>query len=186
MLFLLLKDDGVAGVESGQDFGAGSVGDACLDGDSATSLFLLGVGNLDRGVAVFVVEDGLFGDGEDVLVLFEDDFGVGGHVGLELAAGIVDGDANLEGGDVVLLDAKGSDAGDLAEEGLVFEGFHLDAGGLAEIDLADIGLIDLALDVDLVDVADGHDEGGGAAEDEDGGDGIAFFHVAGEDHTVHG
>ena len=147
--------------------------------------FSLGVGDFDGGVAVLVVEDGLFGDGEDVFVLFEEDFGVGGHVGFELAAGVVDGDADLKGGDVVLFDAEGSDAGDFAEEGLVLEGFDLDAGGLAQVDLADVGLVDLALDVDLVDVADGHDEGGGAADDEDGADGVAFFDVAGEDDAVH-
>ena len=119
-------------------------------------------------------------------MLFEEDFGVGGHVGFELAAGVVDGDANLEGGDVVFFDAKGCYAGDLAEEGLVLEGFDLNAGGLAEVDLADVGLVDLALHVDLMDVADGHDEGGGAAEDEDGADGVTLFDVAGEDHAVHG
>ena len=122
----------------------------------------------------------------DVFVLFEDDFGVGGHVGLEFAAGVVDGDADLEGGDVVLFYAEGCDAGDFAEEGLVLEGLDLDARGLAEVDLADVGLVDLALDVDLADVADGHDEGGGAADDEDGGDGVTFFDVAGEDDAVHG
>ena len=127
-----------------------------------------------------------FGDGEDVLVLFENDFGVGGHVGLELAAGVVDGDANFEGGDVVFFDAEGSDLGDDAAEGLVAEALDLDAGGLAEIDLADVGLVDLALDVDLVGVAEGHDEGGGGAEDEDGADRVADFDVAGEDGAVDG
>ena len=119
-------------------------------------------------------------------MLFEEDLGVGGHVGFELTAGVVDGDADLEGGDVVLFDAEGSDFRDFAEEGFVLEGFDLDAGGLAEVDLADVGLVDLALDVDLGDVADGHDEGGGGAEDEDGADGVADLDVAGEDGAVHG
>ncbi len=82
-------------------------------------------------------------------MLFEEDFGVGGHVGFELAAGVVDGDADLEGGDVVFFDAEGSDLGDFAEEGLVLEGLYLDAGGLAHVDLADVGFVDLALYVDL-------------------------------------
>jgi len=146
---------------------------------------LSGVGNLDGGVAVFVVEDGLFGDGEDVFVFVEEDLGVGGHVGFELAAGVIDGDANLEGGDVVFFDAEGSDFGDLAEEGFVLEGLDLDAGRLTEVDLADVGLVDLALDVDLSGVADGHDEGGGGAEDKDGADSVADFDVAGEDGAVH-
>ncbi len=36
-----------------------------------------------------------------------------------------------------------------------------------------------------MDVADGHDEGGGGAHDEDGADGVAEFDVAGEDDAVH-
>ena len=183
---LLLKDDGVAGFEAGENLGFGAVGDAGLDVDLAAAILLLGVGDFDGGVAVLVVEDGLFGDGEDLFVLFEEDLGVGGHVGFELAAGVVDGDANLEGGDVVLFDAEWGDLGYLALEGFVLEGLDLDAGGLAEVDLADVGLVDLALDVDLGDVADGHDEGGGGAEDEDGADGVADLDVAREDGAVHG
>ena len=41
-------------------------------------------------------------------MLFEDDFGVGGHVGLELAAGVVDGDADFKCRDVVFFDAEGA------------------------------------------------------------------------------
>ena len=182
---LLLKDDGVAGFESGEDLGFGAVGDAGLDVDFAATILLLGVGDFDGGVAVFVVEDGLLGDGEDVLVLFEEDLGVGGHVGFELAAGVVDGDADLKRRDVVLFDAERGDLGDLAEEGLVFERFDLDSGGLAKVDLADIGFVDLALDVDLGRVTDGHDEGGCGTEDEDRADGVAEFDVAGENDAIH-
>lgn len=157
----MLEDDGVTGFEAGEDFCAGAVGDAGLDEDFAASVFLGGVGDFDGGVAVLVVQDGLLGDGEDVFVFFEEDFSVCGHVGFEFAARIFDGDADLEGGDVIFLHAEGGDAGDFAEEGLVLEGLDLDAGLLAKIDAADIGLVDLALDVDLADVADGHDEGGG-------------------------
>ncbi len=182
----MLKDDGIAGFQAGKDFSFGAVGDAGLDINLAASIFLFGVGDFDRGVTVLVVEDGLFGDGEDVLVLFEEDFGVGGHVGFELAAGVVDGDAYLECGDVVLFDAERGDLGDLALKGLVLEGFYLDAGGLAEVDLADVRFVYLALDVDLGRVADGHDEGRGGSEDEDGADGVADFDVAREDDAIHG
>ena len=34
-----------------------------FDGDHSAAFLLLGVGNFDGGVAVLVVEDGLFGDG---------------------------------------------------------------------------------------------------------------------------
>src|SRR6266851_6220381 len=183
---LLLEDDGVAGFDAGEDLGLGAVGDASLDIDLAAALLLAGVGDFDGGVAILVVDDGLLGDGEDALVLFEEDLGVGGHVGFELAARVVDGDADLKGGDFVLLDAEGGDAGDFAEEGLVLEGLDLDARGLAEVDLADVGLVDLALDVDVLDVADGHDEGGGGAHDEDGADRVTELDVAGEDDAIHG
>jgi hypothetical protein len=164
----------------------GSVGDAGFDGDAAPAFLLFGVRDFDGGVAIFVVDYGLLGDGEYILVLFKEDLGVGGHIGLEFAARVVDGNADLKGSDIVLLDAEGSDAGDLAEEGLLFEGLDLNASGLAEVDLANIRLIDPPLHIDLVDIADGHDEGRGAAEDEDGGDCVAFFHVAGEYDSVHG
>lgn len=182
----MLEDDGVAGVEAGEDFGAGSVGDTGFDGYGAAAFFLLGCGHFDGGVAVLVVDDCLFRYGKDVFVLFENDLSVGGHVGFEFSAGVVDGDADLKGGDVVFFYAKRGDAGDFAEEGFIFERLDLDAGGLAEIDLANVGLVDLALNVDLADVADGHDEGCSRAEDENGGDCVAFFHVAGEDDSVHG
>ena len=38
----------------------------------------------------------------------------------------------------------------------------------------------------MLDVADGHDEGGGGAHDEDGADGVAEFDVTGEDDAIHG
>src|SRR5437588_621553 len=68
----------------------------------------------------------------------------------------------------------------------VLERFHFDAGRLAEIDLADVGFVYLALYVDLGDVTDGHDESGGGAEDKDGANGVADLDVAGEDGAIHG
>ncbi len=158
-----MEDYFIAGLEAGEDFDAAAVGDAGLDGEDAVAVFAVGVGHPYGGVAVLVVEDGLLGDGEGVFVLLEDDFGVGGHVGFELAAGIVDGDLDLEGGDVVLFYAEGSDLGEAAGEGAVGKALDLDAGGLAEVDLGDVGLVYFAFDVDLVGVAEGHDEGGGGA-----------------------
>ena len=182
----LLEDDFVPGLEAREHFDAAAVGDSGLDGDDAVAVFAVRVRDPDAGVAILVVEDGLLGDGEGVLVFFEDDLGVGGHVGLELAAGIVDGDLDLEGGDVILLDAERSDLGDAAGEGAAGEALDLDARGLAEIDLGDVGLVDFAFDVDLVGIAEGHDEGCRGAEDEDGADGVADLHVAGEDDAVDG
>src|SRR5260370_27531533 len=129
---LLLKDDGVAGFEAGENLSFGAVGDAGFDIDFAAAGLCLGVRDFYGGVAVLVVENGLFGDREDLFVLFEEDFGVGGHVGFELTAGVVDGDADLKCGDVVLFDAEGSGFSYLAKEGFVLEGFDLDTGGLTE------------------------------------------------------
>jgi hypothetical protein len=182
---LLLKDDGVAGLEAGENLGLCAVGDAGLDIDLAAAVLSFGVGNFDRGVAILIVEDGLLGDCQDVFVLFEENLGVGGHIGFELTAGVVDGDADLEGGDVVLFDAEWSDLGYLALEGFVLKGFDLDPGGLAEVDLADVGLVYLALNVDLGDVADGHNQGCGGSEDKDRADCVADLDVTREDGAVH-
>ena len=181
----MLKNDGVAWVEAGDDFGFGAVRDAGLDIDLSAAVLLFGVGDFDGGVAIFVIEDGLLGNGENVFVLLEEDLGVRGHVGFEFAAWIVDGDADFEGGDVIFFDAEWGDFCDLALESFVFEGFDFDAGCLSEIDLADVGLVDFALHVNLSGVADGHDESGGRAEDEDGADGVTDLNVAGEDGAVH-
>jgi hypothetical protein len=184
-LLLLLKDDGVARTEACENLGFGAVGDAYFDVDLTATVLLFGVGDFDGGVAVFVVENGLLRNGEDVFVFVEEDLSVGRHVGFEFAAWIVDGDTNFEGGDIIFFDAKWRDFGDFSKEGFVLEGFNLDAGSLAKVDLADVGLIHLALDVDLIGVTDGHDEGGGGSEDEDGADGVTDLDVAREDGAIH-
>ncbi len=78
---LLLQNDGVSGVEAGENLGFGTVGDAGLDIDLASAILLLGIRNFDGRVPILIVENSLFGDGEDVLVLFEENFGVGSHIG---------------------------------------------------------------------------------------------------------
>ena len=181
----MLQDDSVAGFESCEDFGLRAIGDSGFDVYLAATFLLVGIGYFDGGVTVLVVDDGLLRDGKDVLVLFKEDFGVGGHVGFEFSAWVVDGDSDFKGGDVVLLDAEGRDAGDFTEESLVFERLYLDASGLTEVNLADVGLVDLALNIDLTDVTDGHDEGCGGTHDQDGADGIAEFDVAREDDAIH-
>ena len=181
----MLEDDGIARLESREDLSLRAIRDASLDVHLAAAFLLVRIGHFDGGVAVLVVDDSLFRDGEYILVFFKEDFGVGGHVGFQLAAWVVDRDADLEGGDVILLHAEGSDASDFAEEGLVFEGLDFDARGLAKVDLADVGLIDFTLNVDLPNVADGHHEGSGRTHDKDGADGVAEFDVAGEDDAIH-
>ena len=78
------------------------------------------------------------GHQQDVRLLLQDDLGVRGHVGLELAARVLDGDPHLERGDVVLLHAVGRDAVDLAFELPVPKTLHHDARRLVDVDLADV------------------------------------------------
>src|SRR6266436_3269306 len=117
---------------------------------------------------------------DDLLFLgkAEEDFGIGAHVGLELAAGIGNRDAHLEGRDVVLLLAERRNLGDLAGEFLVLKRFHNDARGLAEKYLPDVCFVDLALHVNFADVAQRHDQGGLRAQHQDGADRISDVHVA--------
>src|SRR4051812_42809760 len=185
-LYLLLQDDLIALLEAFQDFRLGAVRDADLDGSLLLAAVSLRVHDLDGSFLVFVVDDGAFGDHQDVLVLFEDDLRVRRHGSLEFAGGVVDGDTHFERGDVVFLHAHGRDLGDLAVEGLVFERLHLDARRLADVDLADIRLVHFALHVDLVRVAFGHDESGGGAEDKDGADCVTDLDIARQDDAVDG
>ena len=92
----------------------------------------------------------------------------------------------MERGYVVLLDAHRSDLRDLAAEALVLERFHLDASGLSKIDFADIALVDFAIDVNLLHIAEGHDKRCRGAQDQNGTDSVANFYVTREDNAVDG
>ena len=127
------------------DFGLGAVADARDDRDFAHALLVGGIGNLRRGRLVFVVDDRAFRNRQHALVLFQNDLRVGRHLRFENVLLIGDRHAHFERGDVVLLGAHGRDLGHVARELLIFERFHRDARGLAQIDLADIALVDLAL-----------------------------------------
>ena len=81
---------------------------------------------------------------------------------------------------------SGRDLGDLALERLVLERLDHDAGPLAQVDLADVGLVDLAEHVDLAHVAQRHHQGRLRAEDEDRAHRVAHLDVAREDEPVHG
>ncbi len=69
------------------------------------------------------------GTDQHVLVLVEDDLRVGGHLGLQFAAGVVDGDPYFERGHIVFLDAHRRNLGYVPGEGLVLERLHPDAPG---------------------------------------------------------
>ena len=100
------------------------------------------------------------------------DFGGGGEAGAQLVGGIVEGDHDLEvlglfgaGGGLRSGDAGGAqqglvaDQGDVALEDFAGEGVHGDVGGLAELDIDDVGLVHLDLGGDDAHVGQGHQGG---------------------------
>ena len=160
--------------------GTGAVADAELHRHLAAAAVGARVGELDEGGLLVVVGHGGFRDDQGVRALLEDHLGVGRHVGLQLLSGVLDRHLDLEGGDVVLLDADRRDLRDLAGEHLVAEALGGDAGRHAEAHEADVGLVDLAAHEHLLDVAQRHHQGGVGAEVEDRRHRAADFEVAGE------
>src|ERR1700674_905661 len=179
----LLQDDLLLLAEALEDLRLHAVRDAELYAELFLAVVGFGVGDLDGGFSLFVVNQRGFRNHQDIFLFLEEDFGIGAHVGLELAAGIGDRNAHFEGGDVVLLLAERGNLGDLAGEFLVLERFHDDARGLTEKNLANVGFIDLALYVNFADVAERHDQRGLRAEHQDGADRVADIYVAREDQA---
>src|SRR5947199_10429545 len=138
---LLLQYYLVPFLQPAEHFCLGSIGDSNVDSKFLLTLFGLRVRDLYRRLFVLVIQDGAFGDLQHVLVFFQDDFRVGGHLGLQLATWILDRNAHLEGRDIIFLHAHGRNLRHLTVEGLVFEGFDFDPSPLSEINLANIALV---------------------------------------------
>src|SRR5574337_441073 len=98
--------------------------------------------------------------------------------------GIIDGYAHLKGRDVVLLHPHGRDLRHVAGEGFVFEGFNANARGLSQINLADVALVNFALDVNFAGIAQRHHQRRARAEDKNRADRIAHFHVTRQHHAI--
>src|SRR5215469_8720175 len=179
----LLQNHLIALVQALQHLGFRAIRDADVDGRFTLAVFAFRVGNFDRSVAIFVVDDGALGNLQHALVLIQNDLGVGGHIRFQLAAGIVDRDTHFEGGDIILFYPHGRDFRDHAFEGLVFEGFDFNPRRLAEIHAPDIALVDFALYIDLAGVADGHHQSCARSQHQDGTDRIANFHIAGKNDS---
>src|SRR5712692_10016703 len=174
----LLQDDLLFFVETFEDLGLHAVRNAKLHAEFFLSLVGFGIGNLDGCFAFLVIDQGGFRYHQDVFLFLEKDLGVGAHVGLQLSAGVGNGDADFKRRDVVLFLAERGNLGDFAGKFLVLERFHDDARGLIQINFSDVGFVHLALHVDFADVSQRHDEGGLRAEHQDGADRIADIHVA--------
>src|SRR5882724_981785 len=66
----------------------GAVGNSNLDGNLAFALFALRIWHFHGGLFFLVVDQRTLRNLKDVLVFFQNHFGVGGHIGLELPAGV--------------------------------------------------------------------------------------------------
>src|SRR5215510_2532072 len=167
-----------------EQFGPRAVADADLNRLALAAFGLTLRRNFDRGVAQIVVNHGAFGDEQRALVFFEDYLGVGGHVGAQQIAGVVDRDFDLERHYVVLIHAERRDLRDFAVEYFVLEGLDFDPRRLVEFDDADVGLVNLAAHVDLADVAQDHHQRRSRAHIQDRRDRRADLDVAREDHSA--
>src|SRR3981189_50204 len=84
----LLQNDFLLLVEAFEDLRLHAVGNAQLDAEFFLAVLGLGVGDLDGGFALFVINQRRFRDHQNILLFFQHDFGIGAHVGFEFAAGI--------------------------------------------------------------------------------------------------
>src|SRR5712664_3029374 len=174
----LLQDDLLLFVETFENLRLDAVGNAQLYAEFLLAVVSLGVGNFDRCLAFFVVDQRGFGNHQDVFLFLEKDLNVGAHVGFELAAGIGNRDAHFKRRDVVLLFAQRRNLGDLAGKFLIFERFHDDASRLTEKNFADVRFVYFALNVDFADVTQCYDQSSLRTENQDGADRIAHIYVA--------
>src|SRR6266478_5212055 len=171
-------------VEAFENLRLYAVGNAQLHAKFFLAVVGLGVRDLHGGFSLFVVNQRGFRHHQHVFLFFQHNLGIRAHVGLQLAAGIGNRDAHFKRGDVVLLFAERRNLGHLAGEFLVLEGFHNDARGLTEKDLADVRLIDFALHINFADVAQRHDQGSLRAEHQNGTDRIANIYVPRKNQAV--
>ena len=188
-LKLLSNDEDIAFGDALLDDGVGA-GHAA-DGDGA-ALSVLAFEDVDEGAAVLFA-DGVGGCEENVLDLIDDDVGGGGEVGQEAVIGVEEFDFDGDGADIVLgaaggggEDADGADAGWVFGAGVAVEA---DAGGLADAELLDFGLVDGSFNLEGGGIDDAEDGGAGgeAVAGADGGlDAVVAVLVAEDDHTVDG
>ena len=182
---LTARDHLLAFLQSADDLGHRAVREACRDGNLARAALLSFVGNLDGSLLLAVIDNGALRHRQHALVLVQNNLGIGGHVGFQLATRVVDRDAHLEGGHVVLFHAHGRDLGHLPVKQPAAEALHLDARRLAQIDVRNVGLVHLAIHIDLGRVALGHHQRSRRTQHQNRADRVADLHVARQDHPVH-
>src|ERR1017187_2880187 len=175
---VLLQNYLIAFLQPAQHFGLRAVRDSDVDGNFVLALFTFRVRHFHRGLLILVVKDCAFRNLQHILVLFQDDFRIGGHLSLEFAARILDRDAHFKRRDIIFLHAHRRNLGHFAVEGLVLERLHLDACPLAEIHLADVALVDLALHIYFAGIAKRHDQRGRRTQHQNRAHRVAHLYVA--------
>src|ERR1051325_251876 len=176
--------DLVALLQTGEDLDVHAVGDAGLDHDLFRRRLRIGAGDFDRGLLPAVLEgDEPLRDGDDVLFLPDDDVGVRGVAGAQgdlLARIELDLDVE-ERGAVFLLRLRG-DARDASGDDVGRQGADFDPRHHPDAQLADVDLVDGALENEVAHVGDGGHLGAGLIRGQRH-DGIAGVHDTGEDRA---
>src|SRR5882762_4327776 len=96
-----------------------AVGNSNLDSNLAFALFALRIWHFHGRLLFLVVDQRTFRNLQNVLVFFQNHFGIRCHISLKLPAWVIDGGAYLKGGDVVLLDSHRRNLRHLAGKSLV-------------------------------------------------------------------
>src|SRR5579864_3307128 len=156
----LLQYDLLSFFQPTEQFGLGAIGDAHCYCDFLFALFGRGIRNFDRCITVFVIDQSAFRDHEDSLVIFQDNLRVGSHHGFEFTLGVINGDPHLKSGDIVLLHSHRGNLGYFSVERAVSIGLNLNACRLAQIDFGNIAFVYLALNVNLMCIAQRHQQCG--------------------------
>src|SRR6266704_3996176 len=109
----LLQNHLLLFVEAFKDFGLHAIRNPEFDAEFLLPVFSSRVGDFDGAFAVLVVNQRRFRNHEHVFLFLEKDFGVGAHIGFELAAGIRNRDTHFERGHVVFFFAERRNLSDL-------------------------------------------------------------------------
>src|SRR5262245_28653231 len=128
------QHDLVAGLQSAEHLYPRAVSHAKLDAHPAPPVAGAWIDDVDEGIPLLVVADRRLGHDERLGQLLEDDFRVGGHVGAQLFAWVLDRDLDLERRDVLLLHADRRDLCHLPVEDAIAESLGGNARELPETD----------------------------------------------------
>ena len=145
----------------------------------------MAVWNLHRRILLVVVDHRVFRHRQHALVLVQQNLRVGRHVGLQLAARIVDRHANLECRHVVFFHSHRRNLRHFSVKQPVMKALHLDARWLPHVDMRNVRFVHLALHVHFRRIALSHDQRGRRPQHQNRAHRIADLHVPRQNHAVH-